>query len=817
MAKLDSSGDACECIAGYFGSDCSPCELGSFRDQASEFCQDCIDVMGPGSTTAGVGSASVTDCICEDAFFRDEEGSCKDCPAGASCQGRTVDLMELNPGYWRASPLTLNIIQCDEVRGKHICLGSMVHIEAQVEVGGSANLNAFECREGHHGNLCSECQEGYGKRLGLCEKCAKVEAEGIVYFVLGVGGVFMAVYLLVSQHLRRIEPRVGGKAVSKQYAAKLFAAPAGHGAILRAADGSVCAPMEGTGRTSQIDGAPPNTAPPSRQGPTGSAKLRDDESLTNSVVKVLITWLQLSSLAASVNVPMSPEMDTMVDWQNLGNVSPWSFSSVNCVFHIDYYTRFYFSCLMPLICVGIAVAVVGLRLVLGRKRLSGHQLDVGIMATQLLWLLTYTMVTEAVFGVFKCREIDSGLWVLSQDVSVKCGTKSHDRARLIGTVMIFLHTLGVPLQAAALMRWRRHEMDSLQMRVRFGFLYENYRADTFWYECFGMLRKASMVAAVVLLQDQTGLQVFTVSWVALTYLTVHSSAKPYDVDVLNHLETFALFVSAATLSSCSFFYVAKGRRSVFEEGQDAYDFEQAVSYLVIALSIALLAWCIALIFQDLTGIQFIKRAGSEGRTGTGATEKIKREVSEQVVADAEFANPLAGLALSKEVHQMVQGSGGVEVINPLATAAAEDVSGGPSEASVRLGTVTPQNAPPAVWFGDTWDAAHTGGLSGPGMRPGGTVEVANPVAAAQKSGAIDRGGTTLERMERVKSVVTPNPLLGGRLSNAQRLDGGLVDGGEASPWMRYLTYDGEYEYYHNTVTGEVSWERPAGYPEISET
>ena len=39
------------------------------------------------------------------------------------------------------------------------------------------------------------------------------------------------------------------------------------------------------------------------------------------------------------------------------------------------------------------------------------------------------------------------------------------------------------------------------MRVRFGFLYENFRDATFWYESFGMLRKASMVAVVTLLRN----------------------------------------------------------------------------------------------------------------------------------------------------------------------------------------------------------------------------------------------------------------------------------------------------------------------------
>ena len=156
------------------------------------------------------------------------------------------------------------------------------------------------------------------------------------------------------------------------------------------------------------------------------------------------------------------------------------------------------------------------------------------MITQMLLFLTYTMVTESVMSVFKCRELDAdGLSVLSADVSVQCGTPEHRQAVTVGLAMLILHTLGVPLQAALQMRAFRGRLGETGMRVRYSFYFQNYRPDLYWYECFGMLRKASMVAAVVLLQDQTGLQVFTVSWVALTYLTVHSSSRPYDVEALH--------------------------------------------------------------------------------------------------------------------------------------------------------------------------------------------------------------------------------------------------------------------------------------------
>ena len=779
-ANAEPAGDRFVCSPGFYGPalECAPCELGSFKSEAEEVfvCEKCLDAMGPGSITAGIGSKSSEDCICEKEFLRTAEGKCGACPVGASCGGRVTELLELRPGYWRASLKTLNIIQCDEVRGEDVCRGSKVALSVSDE-SESAGVNVLQCREGHAGNLCSECEEGYGKRLGLCEKCSKVQAEAVLFLVLAVGGLFFAVYLLVSQHLRKIQPSENGKS-SKQNAASLMAAPAGHAVALHAAGRSRSAAAQKKGLALQLAGAPPGTAPRTSRGAQGPEKVRE-ESLTNSVVKVLITWLQLSSLAASVNVRMSPSVDTMLDWQSLGNVSPWSFGSFNCVFRVGYYTRFYSSCLMPLACVGVAAAVVGFRLVLGRKRLSGHELDVGIMATQLLWLLTYTMVTQAVLGVFKCRKLDDDLWVLSQDASVVCGTPSHRRARQVGAAMLVLHTLGVPLQAAAFMRWRRHDMDSLQMRVRFGFLYENYRPETFWYECFGMLRKASMVAAVVLLQDQTGLQVFTVSWVALTYLTVHSSSRPYDVEALNRLETFALFVSAATLSSCSFFYAASGRRSGLDGGEGEPGFEQAVSSIVIGLSVALLAWCLALVIQDITGIQLLGQAASRGaRKGNEA---------------AEVLNPLA--------------AGGA------GSAAGKAGSAAPGSFGQLLGPSQPQTREP-VWFGDSWDAA-------PSASEGGVHEVANPVAAALKPGAADASGApgaadasgVPGARVRYQSVVTPNPLLGGRLSNAQDLGGARGGGGDASDWVRYLAYDGKYEYFHNTASGEVSWEQPSDFRE----
>ena len=72
------------------------------------------------------------------------------------------------------------------------------------------------------------------------------------------------------------------------------------------------------------------------------------------------------------------------------------------------------------------------------------------------------------------------------------------------------------------------------------------------------------------------------------------------MEVLNRLETFSLFVSAVTLSSCSFFFLSS-QLDMEEDTALQGHYEQAVSAAVVGLSAALFAWCGIVIARDLTG------------------------------------------------------------------------------------------------------------------------------------------------------------------------------------------------------------------------
>ena len=691
------SGDSCEaplhstldpisgsfvCLAGYFGSAASGCErcpAGTYKDVAGDMaaCTDCIGIIGEGGTTLGTGADAASDCVCRSGFFQVQDragGSvCSPCPEGATCDGRSAEAIILKPGFWRSSPSSLMLHECERPQGVDLCRGSVdvtITIDPAEDPEGyeravvEARAKAATCREGHRGFLCFDCLENYGKRLGLCEPCGTGKGANAVAVAFGAAAVMLAVFLLVSKNLRSALER-GGEGEGN---------PLGHGGP--GLPGAVAAGGKVFGGTAK-----------------GHAAGSDPESLTVSIFKVIVTWLQLASLAASVKVPMSAEVQEMLEYESLGNVSPFSFSSFNCVAQVNYYQRFYLCAAVPLMCVGLSALVLAARVALGRKRQRGLQFDTFVMITQMLLFLTYTMVTESVMSVFKCRELDAnGLSVLSADVSVQCGTPEHRQAVSVGLAMLALHTVGVPLQAAFQM-WRyRARLGEAGMRVRYSFYFENYRADLYWYECFGMLRKAGLVAAVTLLQDRVGMQVFTVSWVALVYLTMHTHFKPYEVAVLNELETGALFVSAATLTSCVFFLT-------LPDGPDpvARHFERGVSWVLVLLSLGFVLWAVALIALDLFASQI---------TGRGLLDKLPAPLQRiwpfvcltrgGAAGSAALPGARGGdpVMLTDEEHAR---PGTVVVQNPLSKAAA-DGRLGPASARPSRGAAE-EIMPPAVAAG----------------------------------------------------------------------------------------------------------------------
>ena len=530
---------SCGCDSGYFGrggeGTCQACPRGTYKGEPGDAisCTQCSADLGQGGTSLAMGSKTVDDCECASGYY-EFEGVCMPCETGATCPGGDVSSMVALPGWWRSSETSTYFFSCDNPNGLTLCNPKGASFSKEGNGTGDIAYTSSVCRPGHEGPLCSRCQKGYGKTYGLCTKCDSSSSAGNVILVLVcLAGFLLILFLLMVNQLTK-------------------------------------ATMSNEGK-----------------------KPGQEQSITLSVIKIMVNWLQMAAIGAQVRVATNAPVERFFQFQDLSNVSPFQFNSFNCLLesHNTFYTQFYSSLFIPPLCVLIGFSLTAF-FFLVRRSDGVRPWDLFVMICQMLWFFCYSIVSQTILGIFECRDLDRGVSVLSADQAVHCKTSKHDVAVQCGYVFVVLYIIGLPLLVFLQLYRNRNSLEDRSVKVRYLFLYNNYREGLFWWEAINMLRKIGLVGALVLLQEDLGTQVFALSIISMAYLTLHASVKPYSSTTLNELETGTLFTTALTLSMCSFFYAnaAGSGNAIVENG---------LTWIVIGLSISMLLWCVFLCLGDL--------------------------------------------------------------------------------------------------------------------------------------------------------------------------------------------------------------------------
>jgi len=151
---VESDG-GCACGPGYYfdGSACSRCDNGFFKSAVGNGACDRCDLVVAGSTATreDVLPTSEDTCICcfGEILATDR---CLDCPPeGTECAetGLTLESMKLQPGFWRTSPSSIDVLTCSN---EAACIGN----------------EDSTCFTGHRGPLCELCEDGFALTAGAC-------------------------------------------------------------------------------------------------------------------------------------------------------------------------------------------------------------------------------------------------------------------------------------------------------------------------------------------------------------------------------------------------------------------------------------------------------------------------------------------------------------------------------------------------------------------------------------------------------------------------------------------------------------------------
>jgi hypothetical protein len=116
--------------------------------------------------------------------------------------------------------------------------------------------------------------------------------------------------------------------------------------------------------------------------------------------------------------------------------------------------------------------------------------------------------------------------------------------------------LGIPFFAFVLMFRDRHQLEKVETKEKFGFLYAGYSTQLFFWEIVIMYRKIAMIFISVFIQPYGVIsQALIVFLLMIVFLILTLKKKPYLSLALNDLETISLLTSTLSIY-CGIFFIS---------------------------------------------------------------------------------------------------------------------------------------------------------------------------------------------------------------------------------------------------------------------
>ena len=121
---------------------------------------------------------------------------------------------------------------------------------------------------------------------------------------------------------------------------------------------------------------------------------------------------------------------------------------------------------------------------------------------------------------------------------------------------IIVWGLGIPFFAFTLLTRERETLDKLATKEKFGFLYNGYKKDFYYWEIVIMYRKIAIIFIAVFISSSGVItQALIVFLLLIIFIVINLKKAPFMTVVLNDLETLSMVTSMVTVY-CGLFYIS---------------------------------------------------------------------------------------------------------------------------------------------------------------------------------------------------------------------------------------------------------------------
>jgi len=138
--------------------------------------------------------------------------------------------------------------------------------------------------------------------------------------------------------------------------------------------------------------------------------------------------------------------------------------------------------------------------------------------------LIYPEVSQTILEMYVCREVE-GVWYMVADFNLIC-YDARWKSYLPGNIIaIIVYPIGIPFLFFLLLLWSRRNFYKNSTRIQFGFLYDGYAKDTWWFELVDMAHKLYLTSILAFIP--TNQQSWAGMIVAILYAIIILLRKPY--------------------------------------------------------------------------------------------------------------------------------------------------------------------------------------------------------------------------------------------------------------------------------------------------
>mgnify|MGYP000739300986 CR=1 FL=1 len=306
----------------------------------------------------------------------------------------------------------------------------------------------------------------------------------------------------------------------------------------------------------------------------------EPEALSAIYMKIFTNYTQLAYLTTQFKLKWPELVVELFSIQKTTASLPEQLFSVDCYlqdsgdsFENAVFIGAVIMSLLPLLLCVAAFLVWG---VISLKKRSLEPMKKQLVATLIILFFTvHPTIINSLFSVFACTEIEGlGMWLI-QDLEVECWDSTHTFYSMgVALPGIVVWGVATPAFIVWVMHKRRKYLHRLENKLRFGFVFNGYRMDRFYWEFLIMYREVVLIALAVFF-SRVSVMIQTLMCLAMLALFCyfHVREKPFIESHLNDMETRSLITATVTVYFGLYYF-----------SEDLDDISEFILFMVICLS-----------------------------------------------------------------------------------------------------------------------------------------------------------------------------------------------------------------------------------------